>query len=196
MSYNDNNKLRVFAENASTTSDETKSGSVFTDDYWNNSQTRANGVKEGIASSKDFNTALRQSSLMATTLAEIIASRYNKKVTADLENTIDTYNTFDAYVSALAGLFNKNNLILEDEILSKHIADEQILSQHIANSQILSKHIKNKEIKLSSLNDDILTATIQGLTSGYVLNNSSSANSISINVKKSTGETSTINFTF
>lgn len=124
MAYSDKNKLRIFAENAGNEIVDDVTGVTYSDDDWKVFEERKRGARAGIAPSKDYNTALKQTSLMATTLAEIFARRYNKEVTTNIENiTSSTYSTYEDYVTALAEMFSKTNMLLEGEVEVKHLSE-------------------------------------------------------------------------
>ena len=121
MSYNTKNKIRMYAEDTSTTNDEVN-GIVYDDATWISSILRKRGAVEGIAKSQDYNTALKQASLMTTTLAEIIAQRFNTDVTTNIDGI--SFNNFEDYITFLASKFSKENFLQDKEVLKRHLGDD------------------------------------------------------------------------
>lgn len=147
MSYNDKNKIRIFAEEATELSQDNL-GLVYSDDAWkeNTGMIRSRGAITGIASSQEYNTALRQSSLLATILAEIIAERYDVEVTNDFTEVEGNFQTYESYITNLASKFTKENFLFVDEVCTDHIKDYNITTSKIADGNVTK----------AKLNEDIL----------------------------------------
>lgn len=124
MAYNSKNKLRMYAEDATDTASEIN-GIVYKDEDWDGVAERKRGAREGIARSQEYNTALRQSSLMATTLAEVLAKRYDTIISTDLSST--TFTNFESYIEYLSNRMNIDNFLLEGEVKKKHL-NQDVLS--------------------------------------------------------------------
>lgn len=120
MSYSTNNKFRIYAEDAGTENNEIN-GIVYTDEDWEDIAERKRGAREGVAKSQEYNTAVRQATMMSTVLAEIIVKRYGSLITTDLASS--GYTNFENYVEALADKFNKINFLLDGEVNYKHLND-------------------------------------------------------------------------
>lgn len=120
MSYSENNKFRIYAEDAGTENNEIN-GIVYADDDWEGITERKRGAREGIAKSQEYNTAVRQATVMSTVLAEVIVKRYGSLITTDLASS--GYTNFESYVEALANKFNKTNFLLDGEVSYKHLND-------------------------------------------------------------------------
>lgn len=73
------NKLSIFAENATINNEDyttTTTGLVYSDDAWKDVDIRSKGESTGIASSRRFNTALRQATFGSKLLGDILVARY------------------------------------------------------------------------------------------------------------------------
>lgn len=163
MGYSTNNKFRVYAEDATTETSKIN-GIVYTDDGWEGLAERRRGAKEGIAKSQEFNTALRQSSLMSTILSEIIVRRYGNLISTDLGAV--GYSDFENYIESLAEKFNKTNFLLSGEVLTKHISDSQITTAKLVNGSVTK----------TKLNSDILNGTFNNMTVGNAIKSTQDGN--------------------
>lgn len=118
MGYNEKNNIRIYAEDATPEKDKL-TGLTFDDATWKSLNDRTRGSITGTADSQVFNTALKQSSLLATILGEIIAQRYNTLVTTNL--TSAGFTSYDLYISSLASKFTKENFLFDGEVKKKHL---------------------------------------------------------------------------
>lgn len=81
------NKLSIFAENATINNEDyttTTTGLVYSDDAWKNVDIRNSGESTGIASSRRFNTALRQATFGSKLLGDILETRYSDILHSDI----------------------------------------------------------------------------------------------------------------
>lgn len=81
------NKLSIFAENATINNEDyttTTAGLVYSDDAWKNVDIRNSGESTGIASSRRFNTALRQATFGSKLLGDILVTRYSDILHSDI----------------------------------------------------------------------------------------------------------------
>lgn len=155
----DNNKISLYAPRAiktQTAIENPSSGFYYTDAAWENgtNNKRIDGVQQGVASSIEYNTALRQSAFMARLLAQIQLNRYPKDeqnkdiiVSAETDGTVE--DTLQARVNYLASFWTSDNFLLPKEVKSKHIGDGEVKTLNIENGAVipskLDKFIRENE---------------------------------------------------
>ena len=86
------NELRLFAESAiqkAADNTEVTVGTVYSDTDWKTDRTRESGEHQGQASSRRYNTALRQAAFGSKLLGDILIARYGS--TGIYDNILD-YN--------------------------------------------------------------------------------------------------------
>lgn len=143
MAYNSKNNFRVYAENATSEKTSTE-GAIFDDITWKDSVLRTRGAKEGVASSQEYNTGLKQASIMSTVLAEILASRYNKEITTEKTN-------FESYITDLSNCFSNGSLLLANEVektnLGQSVVNGTFPDMKVGTSTLSEKSDKLKDNK-------------------------------------------------
>lgn len=176
---NSNNKISIFAQNATEVSTEQDGsiGYVYDDNTWRGGSSgfepRVDGAYQGVAKSIDYNTALRQSTLMSAVLAEILAIRNSK--TSDngysymSSNGIGTIFTgegsLETHVSNLANIF-ANGKFLND-------------------SEVITSKINNKAVTTAKINDNAVTSSQLGSIIGT---GSSTSNGMTVSLSQSSNK--------
>lgn len=195
----DNNKISLFAPDAQKTSsaiERPEQGYYYTDSVWEESTgiRRKNGVKKGVASSIEYNTALRQSAYMARLLAQIQLNRYPKDkqdkdivVSAETDGTVE--DTLQARVNYLASFWTSDNFLLPKEVKSKHIGDGEVKTLNIENGAVIPSKL-DKLIRegggVSSVNG--LTVTLSKDDNGVGIKLEGDAVDIATSVETKSGE--------
>ena len=202
---NSYNKISIFAENATESNTQAASstiGYVYPDTAWQGEAGRLTGAKEGIANSIDYNTALRQSTVIACTLAEALADRNAESGAYPGMNTYgigtgydNTQGTLQDHIVNLAKILNKTNFLMQGEVTTSKIADKNVTASKIADNTITAGQLGNI---LTTSGNASITATANGMTVGISqtsnkgkLNISFSGNSVTNanNVNTSTANT-------
>ena len=157
MALHENNKISVFGKNIAvgTTSTNASVGSAMSDVSWKSATNRMNGSVEGIASSIDYNTALRQSSFMATILAEAIMNRFSE---ASVEFGTED-KTGDALENAIANWgakFSPTNFLQANEVQTKHLDDGAVTTEKISANAVTTEKVVDKNITSDKLAENII----------------------------------------
>lgn len=186
------NKISIFAEQATESNTQASSstiGYVYPDSAWQSEAGRLTGAKEGIANSIDYNTALRQSTVIACTLAEALAERNTESMAYPGMNTYGigtaydtTQGTLQDHIVNLAKILNKSNFLLQGEVTTSKIADKNVTAGKIADNTITAGQLGNI---LTTSGSASISATANGMTVGITqtsnkgkLNLSFSGNSV------------------
>ena len=167
------NKISIFAEQATESNTQASSstiGYVYPDSAWQNEAGRLTGAKEGIANSIDYNTALRQSTVIACTLAEALAERNTESMAYPGMNTYGIGTAYDTaqgtlqdHIVNLAKILNKNNFLLQGEVTTSKIADKNVTAGKIADNTITAGQLGNI---LTTSGNASISATANGMTVG------------------------------
>lgn len=129
------NKLSIFAENATINNEDyttTTAGLVYSDDAWKNVDIRNSGESTGIASSRRFNTALRQATFGSKLLGDILVARYGgNNGTGIYKNSVLNYdisadNISNNTADIISALSVNGNFIRDGEITANKIKDNEI----------------------------------------------------------------------
>lgn len=125
------NSIYIFAQNA------TSGDRIIPDTTWASTNARLDGEQSGIASSQNYNTALRQSSFMARTLAQVFVNRFNADVQCvDGEEILTKSNE-------LAAKFNSGSFLSAKEVIKNNIADKAVDTAQIADNAVTSAQLGN-----------------------------------------------------
>lgn len=135
-----NNKISIFGLNAEVNPLPDTSGAVYADDTWETNATRLGGAKEGLASSQEYNTALRQATMMAAVLSEMLAQRYGIEVGTTL-NIGET--TLEDHAVYLASYLNQTNLLKTGEVVAAKIADNAVETLKIKDYNVTASKLGN-----------------------------------------------------
>lgn len=167
------NKISIFAENATESNTQAASstiGYVYPDSAWQNEAGRLTGAKEGIANSIDYNTALRQSTVIACTLAEALAERNTESMAYPGMNTYGIGTAYDTaqgtlqdHIVNLAKILNKSNFLMQGEVTTSKIADKNVTAGKIADNTITAGQLGNI---LTTSGNASISATANGMTVG------------------------------
>lgn len=193
-------QIPVFAENADATAwtapdSGASTGVYFADDVWNNNSADnpllQHGVTEGIARSVDYNTVMRQCTVMARLFAQILAYR-NSLTRTDVStpyadgdspanigtSLLSSETTMDQHIGAMAEIFASGNFLADNEVVERTIAAAAVTTDKIADSAIVTAKIANESVVCSKLGADLITT------------GSSSANGITVSLSQSDAEAS------
>ena len=192
MNILDTVKIPVFAVNAT---DEAwtapaagaSAGVYFSDEVWENNDNAIllQGVTEGIARSVDYNTVMRQCTVMARLFSQILAYRNsltragvstpyaNGSAPAPIGTTLlSTESSMDAHIGAMAEIFASG----------KFLADNEVDSRVIAASSVTEAKIKDAAVTNGKLADEVVTKA--KLSSGLINTGSASANGITVSLSQ------------
>lgn len=162
---NTKNKISLFAPNAGSSSS-ADAGTFYLSDNWEDQADRKRGVVTGAASSTTFNTALRQSALMASILAEGLVNRFNQTITAD-GNASD----LNQLVTTFGARFSKGSFILGGEVDTNALSDDAVTTDKILDRNVtaskLADIVPNKQSVTSA--NGITAKLSQDTTSGLSL---------------------------
>lgn len=126
------NNIEIFGENMPINND-----LVYSDEEWRSLiHTRKDGIVEGRASAKVQNTILRQATFLTKIFAEILVNRYNKNVSIIKP---ENYSTYNEYIKDLVNSFNKENMILEQEVLGTNFGYGSITKEKLSESLLNGK---------------------------------------------------------
>lgn len=158
-----NNKILIYAQSA--TSNNTNvtdtTGYYYPDADWQNSEGRDGGAKKGIASSIEYNTALRQATFMARLLAQIQLIRYPEMVGSNTVPISADVEDPDTAAINYAKKWSFDSFLLDGEVKSKKIGSGEVKTPNIENGAVtpskLDKFIRDGE-GVSSVNG--LTVTL------------------------------------
>lgn len=178
------NKISLFAPDAKESSS-TDEGAYYLSENWNDVPDRQRGVITGVASSTTFNTALRQSSLMASILAQGLVNRYNETITADGDAA-----ALNKLVSDFGAKFLKGSFILSGEVNTDALDNNAVTTVKIADRNVTASKLANIVLNKQSVTSaNGITATLsQDDTSGLSLklDCASVTNSDTVNVVNNT----------
>lgn len=154
MAISDNNILLFAPEATGPSSDVVTSattGQYYLSETWKNNLNRQNGVKQGVASSIEYNTVLRQCAFASRLFAEMLAERFgtilapDNKSGAELDGAItDAVNT----------------------ITSSWIKPTEIDATKLAKDAVITDKIRDAAVTASKLNDvvDTTQKSVNGIS--------------------------------
>lgn len=150
MALHENNKIVVFGKNMAvgTASTNPSIGSARTDISWKSSTNRTNGSIVGIAGSIDYNTALRQTSFMATILAEAIMNRFSE-ASVEFGTGDKTGDELENLIANWGAKFSPANFLQEKEVKTKHIETSAVTTEKIANNSVTADKLAENLVKNS-----------------------------------------------
>lgn len=135
------NKISIYASDAISVKNEQDAhttGYCYEDNAWADSSERRSGAVEGIAKSIDFNTALRQATVMSKVLAEMMVLRngdseaYLPMSTVGIGTDYPSNETdIDNHVENLSAILNKDNFLMNGEVTTNKIADNAVTTDKI-----------------------------------------------------------------
>lgn len=142
------NNILLYASSAKATNTTSNvNGAYLYDSNWASSPDRQSGAKLGIASSVQYNTVLRQASLMARTLGQILINRGSGDVSAQVSFEEASASTDDVVlqqrVQTFSDLFTSDNFLKDSEVKTKHIAKQNVTTSCIADQSITVSKLNN-----------------------------------------------------
>ena len=177
MAKNSYNKIALYGTNCVTSGDGSV-GFVYSDTDWLDGDSektlREKGATEGIASSKEFNTVLRQCSLMSSVFANILAERnesskaYSYMETKGIGTEFDESEgtSLDDHISSLSNILNKTNFLLKDEVVTDKIMNLNVTTSKIANNAITKDKLGSDLIKTGTTTANGITVTLSQNSTG------------------------------
>lgn len=140
--------------------------------------TRDFGVIEGLARSSDYNTVLRQCSVFASLLAQILAYRNGiTKTGAYLyggspdaligTGLIGTENSIYAHIGALSEIFGVGNFLGDSEVTTRTIADAAVVLSKLASNSVSTDKIVQEAVTKAKLGAGLIntpSGTDNGIT--------------------------------
>lgn len=167
------------------------SGVYFSDADWLNSRNaiREQGATEGIARSVDFNTVMRQCTVMARIFANILAYRnsltrsgqgvpYGGSASAPIgTELLSSESDLDAHIGAISDIFNSVNFLADNEVVTRTIASAAVTEVKLATGAVTNSKILDGAVTKSKLGSDLVntgSASANGIT--VTLKQTASAN--------------------
>lgn len=154
MAISDNNILLFAPEATGPSSDVITSattGQYYLSETWKNNLNRQNGVKQGVASSIEYNTVLRQCAFASRLFAEMLAERFNTILAPDNKSGVELDGAITAAVNT---------------ITSSWIKPAEIDATKLAKDAVVTDKILNKTITANKLNDvvDTTQKSVNGIS--------------------------------
>lgn len=187
---NENNKISIFAEEAVesvTQQSSDRIGYYYPDNTWAGLSKRIEGSHEGIAYSIEYNTALRQSTFISAVLAEVMAARNAESnaypnMGANGIGTVFSPSeaTLQNHAVNLAKIFDKNNFLMNNEVITSKILDKAVTTNKVNDYAITA-------LKLGNVLGT-KTSTVNGIT--VTLNQSDDKGAINIGISGNSVENS------
>lgn len=149
---NEYNKISVFAKDAvewTEGGDVAENAYFYSDTSWAGQNNRKSGVKKGVASSVEYNTALRQASLMSSVFADILAHR-NDRVSPKYAYMEDlgigtrfdnSEVSLEGHVASLSKIMQNGNFLFDSEVTTSKIANLNVTTGKIADNAITSQKL-------------------------------------------------------
>lgn len=129
------NKLSIFAENATINNEDyttTTTGLVYSDDAWKNVDIRSRGESTGIASSRRFNTALRQATFGSKLLGDILETRYSDILHSDI-----SCDNMSNVISEIQEIMSPGQQFLRpNDVYTSAIQDRAVITDKIEDGAI------------------------------------------------------------
>lgn len=181
------NKISIFAEDAIVTNEEeigTSQGYVYDDTTWRGTgagfNPRIKGAYQGFAKSIEYNTAIRQSTLMSAVFADILAIRnskssdngYSNMSTNGIGTNWNGEGSITDHIGNLSNIFAKGKFLFDNEVITSKINDKAVTTSKINDYAITSTQL-----------GDILgtkTSSSNGMTVTLSQNNDKGSISISL----------------
>lgn len=207
MKYFDNVKIPVFGSSAQSVAwtdpvSAPSSGVYFTDADWlkPTNATRVQGVVEGIARSVDYNTVMRQCSLMSSLFANILAYRnslsrtgqgtpYGGSPTAPIGTDLITGEaSLDAHIGAMSNIFDSTNFLADSEVTTRTINDLAVTTAKLAVLSVTTEKINTNAVTKAKLGSDLVntgSAVANGITVNLSQTNSSGNRGFVIGISSS-----------
>lgn len=186
MQYFSNVKIPVFASGADSAvwtdpPQASSPGVYFTDEDWlkPTSAVRVQGVVEGLARSVDYNTVMRQCSVMASLFANILAYRnsltrtgqgvpYGGSATVAIgTDLISGEADLNAHIGALSNIFDATNFLADSEVTTRTINNLAVTTAKLAAAAVTTEKISQDAVTKSKLGSDLVNtdkATANGIT--------------------------------
>lgn len=149
----DYNKISIYASNASVVTEEPSThaiGYCYEDTTWGNNPDRSAGATEGIAKSIDYNTAIRQATVMSKVLAEMMVLRNTDSKAYALMETLGIGTSFsekednlENHVLNLSNILNKANFLMAGEVTTSKIDKGAVTLEKIADNAITQAKLGN-----------------------------------------------------
>lgn len=150
------NKLSIFAENATINNEDyttTTAGLVYSDDAWKNVDIRNSGESTGIASSRRFNTALRQATFGSKLLGDILVTRY-----ADILHSDISCDNISNVISDIQEIMPPGQQFLRpDDVYTSAIQDGAVTTNKIEDSAVITEKIRDSAITTNKIKDGVVT---------------------------------------
>lgn len=144
------NKLSIFAENATINNEDyttTTTGLVYSDDAWKNVDIRNSGESTGIASSRRFNTALRQATFGSKLLGDILETRYSDILHSDI-----SCDNMSNVISEIQEIMSPGQQFLRpNDVYTSAIQDRAVITDKIEDSAITTNKIKDGAVTTAKL---------------------------------------------
>lgn len=175
----DNNIFLYASEAKSTETKSSTDGAYFKDSNWKADNARKAGATQGLASSVEYNTVLRQVSLMARTFAQIIVNRGNISVSAETSEDENSSDVLTTRVSEYAGVFSTYNFLHSNEVKDKHIDTSSVITRCVADKAITSAKLgdllEGGKEAITTINNGIEVTLSQKAGTGFSVSVTSSA---------------------
>lgn len=147
----DLNRISIYADKA--VPDGTPSvgnGNFWEDDAWMELPERSRGAVEGVASSIDYNTAIRQATVISRVLAQMMVLRNGDSNAYQAMQTIGIGTNYEAgeqnienHVKNLSAILNKENFLMKKEVTTEKINDKAVTAAKIADNTITQSQLGN-----------------------------------------------------
>lgn len=139
---NKNNLISIFAGNTSELGDGKTIGISYTDTNWRNNLNREKGFVTGIVDTIEFNTLNKQTTLIATTIAEIFLNRMKTIHPVISTSAIHTTNFISELIS---DSFAFGNFLFPKEIQTKNIKNGALTVEKFSWYAFETNHLEVKE---------------------------------------------------
>ena len=164
------NGISIFASGTKHTYDPNWDGGYYyPDKTWEGLPEKTKGAVEGVASSIDYNTAIRQATTMAKVLAQVILDRNTESKSYSYAETVGIGTEYDASESSLdshalnlSKVLNKTNFLMAGEVTTQKINDLAVTREKINNYAV-------DHTKLGNILNASGTATISKTTNGLTV---------------------------
>lgn len=150
---NELNKISIYASEAETGSGSeisTSIGYCYKDDAWKGLPERSRGAVSDVARSIDYNTAVRQATLMSTVLAEMMVLRNGDSKAYSPMSTLGIGTSFESgeeniekHAVNLAAILDKDHFLMTGEVTTDKINDKAVTTSKIADNTITQAQIGN-----------------------------------------------------
>lgn len=167
---NELNKISIYASDAISVPEEQDThttGYCYEDDAWATSPERKNGAVEGTAKSIDFNTTLRQATLMSNVIAEMMVLRNSDSKAYKSMSTLGIGTSFasgeeniENHAVNLAAILDKDHFLMTGEVTTAKINDKAVTPDKIADNSITQAQVGNI---ITSSGNATTESTINGM---------------------------------